>query len=168
MKRLLYAVLILAMLMSVFAVTAYAAKDKVDVCHVRGNGMVGLITIALNALPAHLAHGDFLPNEAGECNVEPPGSPVKVEVDPQCYYDNPPEGLDIGWAFTLTSTEPTQIWFKVFNDAGDIYIPSSNPFTVDGTLDMNPDLETKTFEIYGPPGPEGGELWLTVERPCDT
>lgn len=36
--------------------------DKVDVCHKRGNGTFILINISGNALPAHLAHGDGLPN----------------------------------------------------------------------------------------------------------
>lgn len=35
---------------------------KVDVCHRRGNGTFILININRNALPAHLAHGDALPN----------------------------------------------------------------------------------------------------------
>lgn len=37
---------------------------KVDVCHRTGNGSFILININSNALPAHLQHGDVLPNEA--------------------------------------------------------------------------------------------------------
>ncbi len=36
--------------------------NKVDVCHRRGNGTFILINISRNALPAHLSHGDGLPN----------------------------------------------------------------------------------------------------------
>jgi hypothetical protein len=36
--------------------------DKVDVCHKRGNGTFILINISRNALPAHLTHGDGLPD----------------------------------------------------------------------------------------------------------
>jgi len=36
--------------------------SKVDVCHRRGNGTFILINISANALPAHLMHGDGLPD----------------------------------------------------------------------------------------------------------
>ena len=35
-------------------------KEKVDVCHLRGNGSYHVINISPNAVPAHLAHGDKL------------------------------------------------------------------------------------------------------------
>ncbi len=35
---------------------------KVDVCHRTGNGRFILINVSSNAVPAHLAHGDALPN----------------------------------------------------------------------------------------------------------
>ena len=38
-----------------------APAPKVDVCHVDGQGVVHLINVSANALPAHLAHGDALP-----------------------------------------------------------------------------------------------------------
>jgi hypothetical protein len=37
--------------------------DKVDICHKRGNETFILINVNRNALPAHLSHGDGLPNE---------------------------------------------------------------------------------------------------------
>jgi hypothetical protein len=36
--------------------------EKVDVCHKRGNGTFIMINVDRNALPAHLLHGDGLPN----------------------------------------------------------------------------------------------------------
>lgn len=39
------------------------ASQKVDVCHSKGNGSVVMISVSINALPAHLDHGDFEPEE---------------------------------------------------------------------------------------------------------
>jgi hypothetical protein len=41
--------------------------DKVDVCHQTGNGGFHEINISANALPAHLRHGDVMPDEYGDC-----------------------------------------------------------------------------------------------------
>jgi len=37
-----------------------AKKDKINVCHLKGNGNYKIININKNALPAHLAHGDMV------------------------------------------------------------------------------------------------------------
>lgn len=42
-------------------------QGKVDVCHRTGNGSFHEINISGNALPAHLQHGDVLPDEYGDC-----------------------------------------------------------------------------------------------------
>jgi hypothetical protein len=42
-------------------------QDKVNVCHRTGNGSFHEINISGNALPAHLAHGDVLPDQYGDC-----------------------------------------------------------------------------------------------------
>lgn len=42
-------------------------QDKVDVCHQTGNGSFHVINISANALPAHMNHGDVLPDEYGDC-----------------------------------------------------------------------------------------------------
>lgn len=53
--------IILATFVFIFVLVSSAvALDKVDVCHVRGNGEYNVITISVSALPAHLAHGDAL------------------------------------------------------------------------------------------------------------
>jgi hypothetical protein len=52
------------------AVTASAVgtpQDKVTICHRTGNGSTHQITVSRNALPAHLRHGDTLPDEYGDC-----------------------------------------------------------------------------------------------------
>lgn len=46
MKRFLYLLLLLSLLLSAFAAPAYAEKDKVDVCHVDGQGNYRLISVA--------------------------------------------------------------------------------------------------------------------------
>lgn len=56
-------ILFVGMLVFASAVIAKGA-DKVDVCHVTGNGSYHLINISTNAVPAHLAHGDGFPGQA--------------------------------------------------------------------------------------------------------
>jgi hypothetical protein len=41
-----------------FASAVFAAQNKVDICHVNGQGKFKLITIAGSAYAAHIAHGD--------------------------------------------------------------------------------------------------------------
>jgi uncharacterized protein (TIGR02145 family) len=41
-------------------------RDKVVVCHKTGKGTVIALEISINALPAHLAHGDYLPDADGD------------------------------------------------------------------------------------------------------
>jgi hypothetical protein len=42
-------------------------QGKQDICHQTGNGSYHLINVSGNAVPAHLRHGDVLPDEYGEC-----------------------------------------------------------------------------------------------------
>lgn len=46
------------------------AKNKVTVCHARGNGTYAPLTVSASALPGHLSHGDVL-----QPNGTVPGSP---------------------------------------------------------------------------------------------
>ena len=46
---------------------AHAGGGRVDICHVRGDGNPPIpISVAEDAVPAHLAHGDFF-TERGSC-----------------------------------------------------------------------------------------------------
>lgn len=62
--------------------------EKVDVCHVTGDGTFHLLNINGNALEAHLGHGDALPGATVgdvvlgiDCSVEtPPVEPTTVSV----------------------------------------------------------------------------------------
>ncbi len=68
-RRIIVSALIPALVL-VAASTATAVgrpQDKVDVCHRTGNGSFHRINISGNALPAHLRHGDALPDEYGDC-----------------------------------------------------------------------------------------------------
>ena len=40
---------------------------RVTICHVDGQGRYHKITVDRHAVPAHLAHGDKLPNANGDC-----------------------------------------------------------------------------------------------------
>jgi len=69
MKRLLATALIPAVVF-IAAGTATAlgaSQGKQDVCHLTGTGGYHLINVSVNALPAHLRHGDVLPDEYGSC-----------------------------------------------------------------------------------------------------
>lgn len=45
-----------------------ADHSKVAICHVTGNGRSIAITVSSNAVPAHMRHGDALPDAYGACN----------------------------------------------------------------------------------------------------
>lgn len=42
---------------------ANSSNEKVTICHREGNGSSHTITVSINAVPAHMAHGDLI----GEC-----------------------------------------------------------------------------------------------------
>jgi hypothetical protein len=69
LRRLLATALLPAM---VFAAAGTAtvmgsSEGKQDLCHVTGNGSFHVISVSGNAVPAHLGHGDVLPDEYGDC-----------------------------------------------------------------------------------------------------
>ena len=45
-------------------------KEKVSLCHLTGNGSYRSIEVSINAVPAHLAHGDVLEADLPNCAVE--------------------------------------------------------------------------------------------------
>jgi hypothetical protein len=62
-KRLILSIALGLVASFLVAGLAFAEQaTKVDVCHREGNGSYHLINISENALPAHLAHGDGLPD----------------------------------------------------------------------------------------------------------
>jgi hypothetical protein len=68
-----------SVLLLCFASTVFAAQNKVDICHVKGQGKFKLLTIAEPAYAAHIAHGDkdvehFFQDADGDGF----GSPVEV------------------------------------------------------------------------------------------
>ena len=68
-RRILFGALVpaVALVAAATATTTGKPNDKVDVCHITGNGAYHEINISLNALPAHLRHGDALTDEYGDC-----------------------------------------------------------------------------------------------------
>jgi hypothetical protein len=66
--RALFALVLPLIVLIVLATSAAAHgnANKVDVCHWAG-GRFHEIRVSANALPAHLAHGDVLPDEYGDC-----------------------------------------------------------------------------------------------------
>jgi hypothetical protein len=65
--------LLLSLVLPVIIVVSFAASvaaaghaGKVDVCHFASHKYVE-INVSVNALPAHLRHGDVMPDEYGNC-----------------------------------------------------------------------------------------------------
>ena len=69
LKRLFLTLVVPAILLVVLATGAIAGgnNQKVTLCHVTGNGSFHQITVSVHAMPAHLRHGDVLPDDYGDC-----------------------------------------------------------------------------------------------------
>lgn len=69
MRRLLLTLVFPALLLVVLATGAIAGgnNEKVTLCHLTGNGSFHQITVSVHAMPAHLRHGDVLPDDYGNC-----------------------------------------------------------------------------------------------------
>lgn len=69
LRRLLLTLVFPALLLVVLATGAIAGgnNEKVTLCHRTGNGSAHQITVSVNAMPAHLRHGDVTPDDYGEC-----------------------------------------------------------------------------------------------------
>ena len=67
--RALLALLLPVIVMIAFTASALAAGggEKVDVCHWSNGRGFHEINVSVNAMPAHLQHGDVLPDEYGDC-----------------------------------------------------------------------------------------------------
>jgi hypothetical protein len=67
-RRLMMTLVLPAAILLGFAASAAAGghAGKVDVCHFASHKYVD-INVSMNALPAHLAHGDVMPDEYGDC-----------------------------------------------------------------------------------------------------
>ena len=68
-RRGLVTLLFPALLIVVLATGAFAGgnNEKVTLCHQTGNGSFHQITVSVNAMPAHLRHGDVLTDDYGDC-----------------------------------------------------------------------------------------------------
>ncbi|MEX1156450.1 MAG: hypothetical protein WED12_04720 [Chloroflexota bacterium] len=66
-RRLLATLVLPAVILLGFVASAAAGGNagKVDVCHF--SNRYHMINVSVNALPAHLRHGDVLPDEYGDC-----------------------------------------------------------------------------------------------------
>jgi hypothetical protein len=71
-RRFLVAIVVPAIIVMIFAVSSVAAggkAGKVAICHWANHKFVE-INVSMNAMPAHLRHGDVLTDEYGDCAVE--------------------------------------------------------------------------------------------------
>jgi hypothetical protein len=70
LRHLVVAIVVPALILSVFAVSAVFAvgpQGKAAVCHSAGGHKFVEISISNSAVPAHMAHGDVLVDEYGDC-----------------------------------------------------------------------------------------------------
>lgn len=69
LRRLLLTLVFPALLLVVLATGATAGgnNEKATLCHRTGNGSSHQITVSVNAMPAHLRHGDVTPDLYGDC-----------------------------------------------------------------------------------------------------
>jgi uncharacterized protein (TIGR02145 family) len=65
------------------SVASKTNQGKIDVCHRRGNSSWQTINISVSALPAHLAHGDIVPDADGDgfTKVNPCGNGNQDDCD---------------------------------------------------------------------------------------
>jgi hypothetical protein len=71
-RRFVVAIVIPAVIVTIFAVSSVAAggnAGKVAICHWANHKFVE-VNVSMNAMPAHLRHGDVLTDEYGDCTVE--------------------------------------------------------------------------------------------------
>lgn len=69
LRRFFVATVIPAIIVTIFAVSSVAATGnagKVALCHWANHKFVK-VTVSMNAMPAHLRHGDAVTDEYGEC-----------------------------------------------------------------------------------------------------
>jgi hypothetical protein len=69
LQRFLVAVLVPALIVMIFAVSAVSAggsDGKEEICHFANHKFVK-ISVSVNAEPAHMRHGDVKPDEYGDC-----------------------------------------------------------------------------------------------------
>jgi hypothetical protein len=64
-----------------------SGEHKTTVCHREGNGSFHLITVDNHAVPAHMKHGDVLPDASGHC---PPAPSSPPPPPPGCGTSCPP------------------------------------------------------------------------------
>lgn len=68
--RFLSAVVVTGLILALFVVSAVVAggpQGKTTICHSAGGHKYVQITVSNNALPAHMRHGDTMPDEYGDC-----------------------------------------------------------------------------------------------------
>lgn len=69
LRHLVVVAVVPALILALFAVSAVLAappQGKTTLCHAAAHKYVQ-ISVANNALPAHMGHGDVLPDEYGDC-----------------------------------------------------------------------------------------------------
>ena len=90
-------------------------RGTVDICHLTGNGQYISISVNQNAVPAHLAHGDYLPDADGD-GYSAIGA-CSGSMD-DCDDNNPDVNPGNGCMQEGEFTEDPQSMWELVNEAG--------------------------------------------------
>ena len=103
-KRALYVLMLLSLMLAILPISVVAKGNKVDICHRNENGEFHLINVAESAVPAHLAHGDGKPGD-----LVPGMEGFKFGED--CTLQEITRYVDNGNG-TVTDTQTGLLWLK--------------------------------------------------------
>lgn len=157
MRLIRFATILAAVLAFTVAATYASAQtqpQKAQVCHKAGNGTFHLITISVNAQPAHIAHGDGLPGEPvpnmdgfifGPNCTPTPAPPPELPIG--CYFWEP-AGLDIFYIGPIDTLGNITIFFDSLFGACN---GTGTPDLLDGIIAASnaTDAQTKCDALTG-------------------
>lgn len=107
---------------------------KVDICHVPDEGIAHTITVSLNAVKAHILHGDDLGACAGDGDEEPDEDDTTPPII---------SGLNVA----VTATTAVITWTTDEAADGELKV-STDPLDSGGTIDTFEDITTSTSHTF--------------------
>ena len=168
------------------------AAAKVDICHIRGNGVVDLLNVSANALPAHRGHGDAIPGELVPGSATLVFNETCAQVQFSIDIEKATEGMDadepiepvlvvgdpVNWTYDVTNTGQVALIDVAVTDdrLGAITCPgdtlaagASMTCTASGTVQVDQYANTGTASgtTKGVDGQEGNLIPANQGHPSD-